>query len=77
MTYEELWLNATYLLDHNKITLGEFEEMIEPLKHEISEQTEPQTDYKMPYEDCEDCETHLKAQMQARKTEPQTEREDE
>ncbi len=23
---------------------------------------EPQTDYKMPYEDCEDCETHLKAQ---------------
>ena len=23
---------------------------------------QPQTDYKMPYEDCEDCETHLKAQ---------------
>lgn len=23
---------------------------------------EPQTDCKMPYEDCEDCETHLKAQ---------------
>ena len=24
--------------------------------------TKPQTDFKMPYEDCEDCETHLKAQ---------------
>ena len=24
--------------------------------------TEPQTDNKMPYKDCEDCETHLKAQ---------------
>lgn len=24
--------------------------------------TKPQTDCKMPYEDCEDCETHLKAQ---------------
>ena len=23
---------------------------------------ESQTEYKMPYEDCEDCETHLKAQ---------------
>lgn len=34
---------------------------------------EPQTDYKMPYKDCEDCETHLKAQMQDRKDEPQTE----
>ena len=27
-----------------------------------AEQTEPQTECKMPYEDCEDCETHLKAQ---------------
>lgn len=31
--------------------------------------TEPQTDYKMPYEDCEDCETHLKAQMERRSDE--------
>ena len=29
---------------------------------EADRKTEPQTDYKMPYEDCEDCETHLKAQ---------------
>ena len=28
----------------------------------VDRKTEPQTDYKMPYEDCEDCETHLKAQ---------------
>lgn len=40
-------------------------------KTEADRKDEPQTDYKMPYEDCEDCETHLKAQMQARKTEPQ------
>lgn len=37
MTYIELHHKAERLLDDNKITLGEYEKMIEPLEREISE----------------------------------------
>ena len=35
MTYLELYENAFRDLEHSKITLGEFEERIKPLKQEI------------------------------------------
>lgn len=35
MTYKELYDKALWDLEHDKITLGEFENMIEPLKKEI------------------------------------------
>ena len=35
MTYRELLLQAELKLDHNDITLGEFEQMIAPLNREI------------------------------------------
>lgn len=37
MTYLELYNKAERLLDDNKITLGEYEKMIEPLEREIGE----------------------------------------
>ncbi len=37
MTYMELYEKALYLLEHNKINLGQYEEMIEPLNTEIRE----------------------------------------
>lgn len=37
MTYLELYHKAGRLLDSNKITLGEYEKMIEPLEREINE----------------------------------------
>lgn len=50
-----------------------YERIMKAIAESVAED-EPQTDYKMPYKDCEDCETHLKAQMQAKpKDEPQTE----
>lgn len=42
MTYKELYDKALWDLEHDKITLGEFEKMIEPLNKEI--QKEEQTD---------------------------------
>ena len=39
MTYYELYQEAEYQLEHNKITLGEFEKMIEPLNREVETQT--------------------------------------
>lgn len=35
MTYRELILQAEFKLDHNDITLGEFEQMIAPLNREV------------------------------------------
>lgn len=35
MTYYELWLDAVKKLDHNEITLGEYEKMIAPLHREV------------------------------------------
>ena len=35
MTYEELYNKANRMLDNNEITIGEYEDMIEPLKVEI------------------------------------------
>ena len=35
MTYRELLLQAEFKLDHNDITLGEFEQMIAPLNREV------------------------------------------
>lgn len=35
MTYRELLLQAELKLDHNEITLGEFEQMIAPLNREV------------------------------------------
>lgn len=43
MTYYELIKDAEHKLNFNKITLGEYEEMIKPLKREIEQQ---------PSEDC-------------------------
>ena len=37
MTYLELYHKAGRLLDDSKITLGEYEKMIEPLEREVSE----------------------------------------
>jgi hypothetical protein len=38
MTYYELIKDAEHKLNSNKITLGEYEEMIKPLKREIEQQ---------------------------------------
>lgn len=38
MTYYELFLDAVHKLNFNKITIGEYEKMIEPLKREINQQ---------------------------------------
>ena len=35
MTYQDLYEKATRLLDNGEITIGEYEEMIKPLKREI------------------------------------------
>ena len=48
MTYKKLYEDALFKLEHNKITLGEFEEMIKPLDREIEQ--EPQT-----FKWCTDC----------------------
>ena len=44
MTYKELYDKALWDLEHNNMTLGEFEEVTEPLNKEISK--EEQTDEK-------------------------------
>lgn len=38
MTYKRLYEDALFKLEHNKITLGEFEEMIKPLEREIEQE---------------------------------------
>lgn len=40
MTYKELYDRALWDLEHCRITLGEFEDMIEPLNKEIPEESE-------------------------------------
>lgn len=35
MTYYELWQDAIKKLDHNEITLGEYEKLIMPLHREV------------------------------------------
>ena len=35
MTYYELWQDAIKKLDHNKITLGEYDKLIMPLHREV------------------------------------------
>lgn len=35
MTYYELWLDAVEKLDHDEITLGEYEKLIAPLHREV------------------------------------------
>lgn len=35
MTYYELWQDAIKKLDHDEITLGEYDEMIMPLHREV------------------------------------------
>ena len=47
MTYKKLYEDALFKLEHNKITLGKFEEMIKPLDREIEQ--EPTT------KNCESC----------------------
>lgn len=37
MTYKKLYEDALFKLEHNKITLGEFEEMIKPLEREVEQ----------------------------------------
>lgn len=63
MTYYELFIDAVHKLNFNKITIGEYEEMIEPLKREINQQ--PCEDWKFYFNHgyaqakkdlfCEDC----------------------
>ncbi len=38
MTYRELLYKATRLIDNNKITIGEYEEMTKPLDREIEQE---------------------------------------
>ena len=38
MTYRELLYKATRLIDNNKITLGEYEEMTKPLDREVEQE---------------------------------------
>ena len=38
MTYKKLYEDALFKLEHNKITLGEFEEMIKPLDREVEQE---------------------------------------
>lgn len=38
MTYYELFIDAVHKLNFNQITIGEYEEMIKPLKREIEQQ---------------------------------------
>lgn len=38
MTYRELFYKATRLLDNDKITLGEYEEMTKPLDREVDQE---------------------------------------
>lgn len=38
MTYYELFIDAVHKLNFNQITIGEYEDMIEPLKREIEQQ---------------------------------------
>jgi hypothetical protein len=38
MTYRELLYKATRLLDNDKITLGEYEEMTKPLDREVEQE---------------------------------------
>ena len=52
MTYRELLYKATRLIDNNKITLGEYEEMTKPLDREVEQ--EPILD-KIRAEIIEDC----------------------
>lgn len=40
MTYKELYEKALWKVEHDEITLGEFEKMIEPLNKEIPEESE-------------------------------------
>jgi len=38
MTYKKLYEDALFKLEHNKITLGEFEKMIKPLEREVEQE---------------------------------------
>ena len=38
MTYRELFYKATRLINNNKITLGEYEEMTKPLDREVEQE---------------------------------------
>ena len=39
MTYKKLYEDALFKLEHNKITLGEYEEMTKPLDREVEQET--------------------------------------
>ena len=54
MTYLELIRNAEYELNFNKITLGEYEEMIKPLKREIEQHPcdTPRNNLEITSQDC-------------------------
>lgn len=53
MTYKKLYEDALFKLEHNKITLGEFEEMTKPLDREVEQA--PKTDIALDrYRDLQD-----------------------
>ena len=58
MTYKKLYEDALFKLEHNKITLGEFEEMTKPLDREVEQ--EPTTKNNLVV----DCIDRAKAQTE-------------
>jgi len=53
MTYRDLFYKATRLISHDKITLGEYDEMTKPLNREIEQ--EPKTGKYEKHIDHTDC----------------------
>lgn len=55
MTYYELWLDAVKKLDHNEITLGEYEKMIAPLHREVDTLDKIRTEIDEQYDRVHPC----------------------
>ena len=62
MTYKRLYEDALFKLEHNKITLGEFEEMIKPLEREVEQ--EPTTKNDLAHNLCNSC-TNIGCEFQS------------
>ncbi len=58
MTYFELVTKAEYLLIKNKITLGEYHKMIQPLNEELREEGEWVNDIRYSGWTCTHCNYH-------------------
>lgn len=58
MTYYELFTKAENLLIHNKITLGEYDEMVQPLNEEVRKEGEWINDTNYSGWTCTNCGYH-------------------